>query len=195
MLLMETIIYCPLVCPRFLRYVISTPFGGILKTPQVPMFWERSAAIMVSCLHRTNHNTNLDTIFNKKSLFELSNILQQAIPTAPLIVFFHYNNVINNTNSNSAVDSVFVQKLNEIMRELIIKSSFPLRKLLVQPYNLRSNFGFSDGLWWLASNVAPLPMSVEQLQLSWHATATAATQNNNNGAGSSSSSSSIPGLL
>jgi len=133
------------------------------------MFWERSAAIIVTCLHRTNHNTNMDTLFNKKCLAELNSVLQQAAPETPLIVFFHYSNPINNTNSNSVVDSVFVKKLNDIMSELIIRSTFPLRRLLVQPYNNMSNFGISDGLWWTVGNTANLPMSIEQLQLTWHA--------------------------
>ncbi len=51
------------------------------------------------------------------ALFDQLYVLQEVGPSAPLIVFFHYNTVPN-TNSNST-DSTFVQKLVELFRGLI----------------------------------------------------------------------------
>jgi len=139
---------------------------GITAIQKVPMFWDRCSAVVIPILRRSTHNTNVESVFTQKHFTDVNSILQQVHPNAPLIVFFHYN-PINNATSNSTSDSAFVQDLVDLFRKLIMNSDTPYRKLLVQPYNFRSGYGFSDGLWWMVSNMYQHPLLREQVQLVW----------------------------
>lgn len=109
---------------------------------QIPMQWDKTSAVVITILHRSTPNTNLDTVVPKKYFAELNTIslhcsyillyffdvvqvLQEASPTSPLIVFFHFNNTVPNTNSNST-DSTFVQKLVDLLHGLISFITSPL---------------------------------------------------------------------
>eukprot|EP00026_Physarum_polycephalum_P010315 Phypoly_transcript_10474.p1 GENE.Phypoly_transcript_10474~~Phypoly_transcript_10474.p1 ORF type:complete len:381 (+),score=75.57 Phypoly_transcript_10474:49-1143(+) len=138
---------------EYAPYYFLTVSLSQLNKVQIP--YDRSSAIVVPILTRSSQNTNIDAVLPKRYIAELTAVLQEAGPTSPLVVFFHFNTV-SNTNSNSG-DSTFVQKLVGVFHGLILKSPHPFRKLLVQPFNFRSGGGFSDGLWWMVSNIQQPP--------------------------------------